>query len=99
MLRYDLSDPTRSALLRHGLQGEGGLDIMERELRASLEQEGFLLPRKVTDNLAARRAKGALDYVTSGAYLKSHREFLLSAGEIYVARYMDEGLRLEQAAA
>jgi hypothetical protein len=99
MLRFDVTDPTRAALTRNGIQLDGGLDIMERSFRDLLAEPGFLTRAGVTDNRATKMAKAAIDYISSGAYLKAHREHVLSAGEMHVKRFMQAGDSLDLAAA
>lgn len=91
MLKYDLQDPTRRALLENGLQVDGGLDIMERSFRQTVQEEGWFgnVPY-ISD---------AVDYLTTGSYSRSHREFLLSVGEVLAEDNMRQGMPLQTAAA
>lgn len=99
MLRFDVEDPIRSALLREGIQVQGGLDILESQLRETLQDPGFFVRTGLSDNVVSRRIKGALDYIGSATYLRAHREYVLSAGETWTRHFMEQGDPLELAAA
>jgi len=99
MARFDMSDPVRSALIKNGIQLDGGLDIVEREMQDLLKDPGFLVRSGISDNKATKVAKGAIDYIGSANYLRSHREHILSGGEVLVESFMRQGDSLEQAAA
>lgn len=99
MAKMDLADPVRRRLIQEGLQLEGGLDIVEREFRDLMTEPGFLARSGVTENIAAKRVKGAVDFISSGAYLKAHREHIMSYAEQLTKNHMKAGDTLEIAAA
>lgn len=99
LLRWELKDPLSRSLLENGIQVDGGLDILERSTRDLLADEGFLFARKLGENRPTRIAKSILDYVTSGNYLRAHREYVMSAGRIKAQVYMDQGMSVGEAAA
>lgn len=99
MLRFDTTDPLRSALLENGIQTEGGLDIFEREMRDALADSSFLARKGITDNLATKRAKDVANYLSDATFLKQHREHVLSAGEIRAQAHIKAGDSLPVAAA
>lgn len=91
-LKYDLQNPTRRSILQNGLQVQGGLDILEPELRRALKEPGLV-------NIPVPIVRNIVNYFTSATYSRAHREFLLSAAEALTYNNMRGGMSLEQAAA
>ena len=93
LLVSDLKNPVRRALLENGLQVQGGLDILENQLRVSLRPGGMF------GDLPVPFVKDILNYFSSATYTNAHREFLMSAGEMLVKKGLSEGKPLQKAAA
>jgi hypothetical protein len=100
LTRWDARDPVRRAILAQGLNTSGGRDILEQQFREVLEDRSFLFGKaQASDNRAVARVAGAADYLTSGAFIKAHREYLLTAAEMLTKKYMRDGDSLTRAAA
>jgi len=89
MRRWDLANPVRQALIKHGINTQAGLQFIGPEY-AAMAKEFFLYRIPFVGRM--------LKAFGSGTFVNAHREYMLDIGEKLVKSHMKGGMSLDDAA-
>jgi len=89
MRRWDLANPVRRALIKHGINTQAGLQFIGPEY-AAMAKEFFLYRIPFVGRM--------LKAFGSGTFQNAHREYMLDIGEKLVKSHMKGGMSLDDAA-